>query len=209
MCARWILLFSLAFAVTDGVSQISDRTNAHARWNGLGLFKGTHYISGAGASCGIYNTADDRAAGKLSVAINCRAENHKMKFGFLREEPAIRIERENRSHSFLRSDIYGYRDCRGNEYHFFDGRSYELTNPGEPVAIYRVFEQKGKWRIARFLFALESGGLRPLTLENFSEEFSDEPLFLEKLHTLAENNFQLVKYRSLINRLRANVVKGI
>ena len=208
MCTRWILVFSLAFS-TVGFCQLNDRTNSVVRWNGLGFIKGTQYLRAADDRCGIYSTADDRAAGKLSLAINCGVEDHKMKIGFVRENRAIKIERANESHRFLRRDIYGYRDCRGNEYHFYDGRSYELTNPGEPVAIYRVFERQGKRQVARFLFSYESSELKPLTLENLHDAFSDEPMFLEKLDRLAENNFQLIKCRSLINRVRQNAASGI
>lgn len=179
------------------------------RWDGLGFIKGTHYLRAADDRCGIYSTADDRAAGKLSVAINCGVEDHKMKLGFIREKPAIRIDRADESHRFLRRDIYGYRDCRGKEYHFYDGRSYELTNPGEAIAIYRVFEPRGKRQVARFLFVFESEELKPLTFEHLEEAFSDEPMFLEKLHRLAGNNFELIKYRSLINRVRENAANGI
>lgn len=207
MCARWILFFLMAFAITDGFSQFNERTNSQLRWNGLGFIKSTRHIKGPDANCGIYSTAEDRAAGKLSIAINCRVEDHKMKIGFVREKSAIRIERKDESHSFLHSDLYGYRDCDGNEFHFYDGRRYELMNPGEPVAIYRVFEPKGKRRVARFVFTFESDDLKPLTLKSFNDMFSDEPLFLEKLHMLARNNFELVKYHSLINRVRANAVQ--
>jgi hypothetical protein len=54
-------------------------------------------------------------------------------------------------------------------------------------------------------FATRSGDLKSLTFDNFKHEFSDEPLFLEKLHILARNNHELIKYLYLINRVRLDV----
>jgi len=204
MTAKHIFILVLMGAASDVFSQLQERMNAHVQWNGLGFIKGTDYLRGVSSSCGVYNNERDRQEGKLSVAIDCNTEDHKIKPGFVRDKWAIKIIRKEETHNFLRQDIYGYRDCHGKEYHFFEGKRYELVTPGESIAIYRDYQQVGKRRVAKFFFRSDAGDLKPLTLENFAVEFSDEPLFLEKLHILARNNFELVKYLYVINRIRTN-----
>lgn len=199
-----ILLLASFIPGADAFAQFQQK-HSHVQWNGLGFIKGTNYFKGQREHCGVYSSEGDRQSGKLSLAINCRAENHKLKVGFVKDQSAIKIIREDETHSFLHRDIYGYRDCNGNEFHFFNGKAYELVNPGEEIPIYRDYRQKGKQRVARLYFATRSGDLKSLTFDNFKHEFSDEPLFLEKLHILARNNHELIKYLYLINRIRLDV----
>jgi hypothetical protein len=206
MVSQWSLLFVLAFAYTGAQSQISRETHSRTHWDGFGVIQRGRNLPGMKNSCGIYSTSQDRQSGKLSLAIACKSETHKIKSGFIGDKSAIKIVRDDETHQFLKSDIYGYRDCHGNEYHFYDGKSYELLNPGESIAMYRIFEWKGKQQVAKHFFRSESmDAIKPLTLRNLSNEFSEEPLFLEKLHLLAKNDFQLVRYLYAVNRVREEV----
>jgi hypothetical protein len=208
MKAKWILLGLLAITVTCAKAQINQESNAGVQLKGLGFFTGTRTAMPSNRSCGIYETPDDRRAGTLSLAIACKSETHKIKPGFVKEKSAIKIIRNEETRSFLKKDISGYRDCKGNEYHFFEGTSYELLNPGESIPIYRVFEWRGKQRIAQHFFSTkESHMVRRLTIENIRDDFSDEPRFLKKLQVLAKNDFQLVKYRHAIHRIRMSAYK--
>lgn len=208
MEAKWILLVLLAVTFTSAQSQISRESNGGVQLKGFGFFTGTKTAMPANRTCGIYETPDDQRAGTLSLAIACKSEAHRIKSGFVREKSAIKITRNEETFSFLRKDISGYRDCRGNEYHFFDGRSYELLNPGESIRIYRVFEWRGKQRIAQHFFgSKESHTVKPLTLESLRGDFSDEPGFLKKLHVLAKNDFQLIKYMYAIHRIRVSAFR--
>lgn len=207
MIARVSLAFFLLTAVQPVSAQFSEKANSKVQWNGLGFIRGTNYHSHMGGHCGVYETDSDRKASTLSVAIDCKSEDHKLKTGFVKTSSAIRIIRDNKKENYLRRDLYGYRDCRGREYHFFDGKSYELVNPGEEISIYRVYEQKGKQRVAKLFFEAPSGEIKPLTLQSFRSEYSTQPEFLGKLQTLAHNDHQLVKYLHLINRVWANTAE--
>lgn len=206
MVSKWILFFVLAFACTHAQSQISRETHSRAHWDGFGVLQRSGNFHGMTHTCGVYSTAHDRQAGTLSLAIDCKSERHKIKSGFIGDKSAIKVVRDDKTHKFLRRDIYGYRDCEGNEYHFHDGKSYQLLNPGESIAIYRVFEWKGKQQVTKHFFRSESmATIKPLTLRNLNNEFSAEPLFLKKLHILAKNDFLLVKYLYAVNRVRDEV----
>lgn len=203
MKAKWMLLGLLAVTSTRVQCQISQESNTGVHLKGFGFFTGTNRVKASNRTCGVYVTPDDRTAGTLSVEIACKSETHRIRSAFVREKSAIKITRNEKTSSFLKTDIFGYRDCRGNEYHFFEGRSYELLNPGASIPIYRVFEWRGKQRMAQHFFSPKtSRTVKRLTLENISADFSDEPGFLDKLHMLAKNDFQLVKYLYAIHRIR-------
>lgn len=211
MKAQYILLGLLALTFTRAQSQISQESNTGVHLKGFGFFTGSKDVAPSkNRTCGIYETYDDVKAGMLSVAITCKSEAHRMRSGFVGERSAIRITRNEEIYSFLRDDISGYRDCRGNEYHFFDGRSYELLNPGESIAIYRVFEWRGKQRVAQHFFGSKtSRTVKRLTLENLKTDFKGEPWFLDKLSMLAKNDFQLVKYLHAIHRIRLSALQEV
>ena len=206
MAVRWILIFAFATTLTQAQIQLKGDAQSSVNLKGIPFVNSTNNLHLlATNTCGVYSNADDRRSGTLTFAIDCKLEEHKIKPGFVRDKSAIKIVRRKQIHSYLKSDLYGYRDCTGNEYHFFDGRSYQLINPGESIAIYRTFQWKGKQRVAKHFFEKKTTGtIEPLTLRNLREEFSGEPLFLERLAILAENDFQLVRYLYAINRLRMN-----
>lgn len=208
MVAKWILVLGLSFTCIDALSQLTKETQSHVHWRLFPFVKGTNNPGILRPhTCGVYNTADDREAGSLTLEIDCKSEAHKFKSGFIEDKSAIKIVRNDDTYSYLTRDLYGYRDCDGNEYHFFGGKAYELLNPGEAISIYRIFQWKGKQRIAKFFFRKElSVKIKPLTLQNLKSAFSDEPVFLENLHFLAPNDFHLIKHQYAINRLRMNAL---
>ena len=210
MRSQWILIFVLSLAVSRAFPQSTGQARPHAYWNGFGVYEGLKPFSPLGKNCGIYDTHHDRRAGTLSLSIDCRAEEHTIRPAFVQDKSAIKVVRAGETRKYLKQDIYGYRDCKGGEYHFFDGKAYELVNPGESIAIYRLYEWRGKQRIARHFFQGDSHGtIRKLTLENLSDEFADEPVFLEKLSLLARNDFQLIRYMHAINRIRMDALRNI
>jgi hypothetical protein len=204
MNRKWILLSVMAFSFANALSQ-----DAHSRihWKGLAFLGGAGEFKHSGNYCGIYRTASDLEAGTLSLAIDCKTEDHRLKPGFVRDQSAIKVVRDGESQNYLKREIHGYRDCRGNEFHFFDGKTYQLINPGETIRLYVVYKPNGKQRVAKYYFSTQSSESPiPLSLQNLRMAFSDEPAFLEKLDLLAKNNTQLIRHRSLINHARSHAL---
>lgn len=203
MVVRFILVFLSSLLGTSVHAQFKQETGTRVPWKNFGFIKSSSSHHRSVKDCGIYSTAGDRTSGTLSLAIDCRSEDHRITSGFIGDRSAIKIVHNDKKIKYLKRDIYGYRDCHGNEYHFFDGRSYELINPGESLGIYRAFEWKGKQRVTKFFFARNSdAGVTPLTVKNLRAAFADEPAFLKKLELFAGNDFQLVKHLHVINRAR-------
>ncbi len=209
MRCQWIIFLAFVTSGFEALCQFRDRASSQLQLSGVGFLGGTNYVTRMSDNCGIYSSEGDRRAGRLSLAIDCKSEEHKISSGFVREKSAIKIVREEETHSFLKRDIYGYRDCSGKEYHFFQGNSFELVNPGEAIPIYRTYRQRGKQRVTKYFFASMTGEIRPLTLEDLRIAFAEKPQFLEKLAILAENNFQLTRYLYLINRVWGNSMENI
>jgi hypothetical protein len=203
MMTNCFLSFLLMFSFAVGFSQPAREANAHFNLKGLGFFGGAKEFKHAAGECGIFGTWQDRQRGTLTMAIDCQTEDHRIKPGFIRDKASIRVVRRDSTYQYLRADIYGYRDCSGNEYHFFQGQSYQLVNPGQEIPIYRKYEWAAKQRKAKYFFRRDfSAPLAPLTLDNLAAEFSDEPVFLERLRLLADSDHELIKYLQLINQVR-------
>ncbi|MEX2231581.1 MAG: hypothetical protein WD824_05440 [Cyclobacteriaceae bacterium] len=205
MISKRVFLFLLVFTCTRAQSQ--QDTHSRVNWKGFGFITGTNHIHHSNTkTCGVYSTPDDLESGTLSLAIDCWSEAHKIKTGFIQDQSIIKIVRDEKTYRYLKRNLYGYRDCNGNEYHFFEGKSYQLLNPGQSIGIYRIFEWKGKQRVANLFFTKDPLVIEPLTLENLRGAFADEPLFLQKLQLLAANNFQLIKNMYAINQARMNAL---
>lgn len=210
MIAKSSLFF--LFMVLPGVviCQSGRENSGNVPWRPFALYNAEGRIRPLTSDCGIYSTSEDRKIGKLSLAIDCSKESHRLKTGFVRDRSAIRIVRDDKTYDYLKSQLYGYRDCSGSEYHFYDGISYELVNPGEPISIYRTYVWVGKQRLTKYFYADQtSGNIRPLTLRNLETDFKDNDLFLEKLGQLAKNDFELIRFRHAINLIGRSTITGI
>lgn len=204
MVAKWILSMVCVLVVTHAQAQFRHQPPSRGHLEGLNFIQDAGNLTRVSQTCGIYNTSHDLQSGTLSVAIDCLSENHRIQSGFIGDKSAIKVVRDEKTYRYRSNDIHGYRDCSGMEYHFFDGKRYQLINPGEDIPIYRTYQWIGKHRVAKHFFRRPSGAVKPLTLENLNAEFSEEPMFLEKLSQLAKNDFQLIRYMHALNRLRMN-----
>ena len=192
----------ILFMVLPGVviCQSGRENSGNVPWSPLALYNAEGKIRPLNSGCGIYSTSEDRKIGQLSFSIDCSNESHRLKKGFVGDRSAIRIVRQDKTYDYLKSQLYGYRDCSGSEYHFYDGKSYELVNPGEPIAIYRTYAWAGKQRLTKYFYAHQrSGPIKSLTLRNLESDFKGDALFLEKLGQLAKNDFELIRFRHAIN----------
>jgi hypothetical protein len=87
-------------------------------------------------SSGIYKTADDFAANKLSFAINCKTEKHKIYLNDFFNKPYITVKHNDSTYKIFRKDIYGYHFCNGETYRIVNRYDIRVLNPGEYIIIY-------------------------------------------------------------------------
>ena len=89
-------------------------------------------------SSGIYKTANDFVAKKLSLAVNCKTETHKIKINAVFNQDHFTVVHDGKSYEFKKSDVYGYKLCNGETYRFSGNNDYLVMNPNEMILLYRV-----------------------------------------------------------------------
>ncbi len=87
-------------------------------------------------SSGIYKTADDFRDRKLSYAINYKTEKHKIKESLFFNSGEIKVKHADKTYALLKSETYGYRNTKGEEFRFVDTKEYKILNPDEALLIY-------------------------------------------------------------------------
>ena len=87
-------------------------------------------------SSGIYKTTEDFQQRKLSYAINCKTENHKINPNVFFKGSKVKVKHQGTTYTFKKSEVFGYRTCEGKEYKFVNNKEYSILNPGEPLIIY-------------------------------------------------------------------------
>ena len=86
---------------------------------------------------GIYRNGDDFAKGKLSLAINCKTEKHKIKSNDFLSLPYIMVKHNDSSYKVYKKHIFGYKMCDGSVYRFDNKKELLLLNPTEQILIYK------------------------------------------------------------------------
>lgn len=87
-------------------------------------------------SSGIYKTADDFQKRKLSFAINYKTEKHKINDNLLLNNSDIKVTHNGEKHTLSKSETYGFRSTKGEEFRFVDNKNYRVLNPGKTLLIY-------------------------------------------------------------------------
>ncbi len=210
MFLKSFLFLLLMVPAGAGFGQSGQESGGKVSWKPFTLYNGEGKIRPLQRDCGIYRTSEDRQARTLSVMIDCQNESHSLKTGFIRDQSAIRVVRDTKIFRYLKDDLYGYRDCSGNEYHFFNGKSYELVNPGKAIAIYRTYVWVGKRRLTKYFYTSANTGIvKPLSLSNLEADFKEDTNFLTKLRQLAKNDLELIRFRHAIHLIERSTTFGI
>lgn len=87
-------------------------------------------------SSGIYKTSGDYKQRKLSYAINYKTEKHKINSNMLFNSADIKVKHDSKSYTLLKSETYGYRSTKGEEFRFVDKKEYRILNPGQDLLMY-------------------------------------------------------------------------
>src|SRR3970282_107581 len=94
-------------------------------------------------SSGVYFTANDFVMHKLSFAINCKAQKHKIKSDMIFHLKEITIKHNNKSYTYPKDSIYGLKYCDGSIVRIYNNFEYPLINPNETIKIYKVVSKGG------------------------------------------------------------------
>ena len=151
-------------------------------------------------SSGIYKTADDFAQRKLSYAINCKTERHKINPNLIFNEDEVKIKHQGNTYLLKKKEVFGYRDCKGKEYKFVNDTEYSILNPGELLLLYYYQHPAHSPKNANdypaaYYFSKDAfSPLQALTKANLKAAFPDNHSFHDKLDAQFKNDKDLADY---------------
>lgn len=159
-------------------------------------------------SSGIYLTAEDFSNKKLTYAVDCRKEKHKIKLNDFFMKSYVTVIHNGVSYDLNKSDIYGYKSCDGRIIRFLGKKELSLLNVGEAIAIYRYDVAKpprGKTNVTNYYFSKDAKSpVLQLTMSNLKTSFSDSPSFVEEVEQLFKYNTELAQYDALHKMYKLN-----
>jgi hypothetical protein len=165
-------------------------------------------VSAQKDSSGIYKTAGDFGARKLSLAINCKTESHKIKINDIFSQDHITVVHDGKSYDFKKSDIYGYKLCNGVTYRFSGNKDYLVMNPNETIQLYKVEVMQTKAtapKVYTYYFAKDaSSSLQDLTKANLKAAFPNNHKFHDELDANFKTDSELTAYDSFHKMYKVN-----
>ncbi len=85
------------------------------------------------SNSGIYESPQNYKKGKLSLGFSCDSSAGKIKLHHFISGKYVDVIRNGKKYRLSKDSIFGYRDCKGNNYRFFKNYSHE----------YQIVEEKG------------------------------------------------------------------
>ena len=172
----------------------------------------TQLVSAQKDSSGIYKTIEDFQQRKLSYAINCKTEQHKINSSLLFKGSEVKVNHEGTTYQLKKSELFGFRTCEGKEYRFVDDKEYSILNPGEPLIIYMYQHpahsakevSKGMYQPQYYFSKDAASPLQDLTKDNLKAAFSGNNKFPDELDAQIQQDKDLYKYDGFHKMYKVN-----
>ena len=124
---------------------------------------------------GVYRSAADYSAKKMDLEVNCTSEKHIIRLHEFWSKPYIDIIHDGEKHTFQKKDIFGFRDCAGTDFRFFENKHYKILESGK-VLLYAMTTNrpaptgKGFYHEVKYYFSTAADApLQDLTLDNLKQ----------------------------------------
>ena len=138
-------------------------------------------------SSGIYLTANDYMAHKLSFSINCKTQKHKIRAEKIIHSKEITIKHGDSTYTYPKDSVYAILNCGGSITRIYNNSSYPLINPNEKIWVYRVYSRSGKISYIKYFFSINpKDKIQELTIYNLKNAFPEN----HKFHDLVDIEFQ-------------------
>lgn len=158
-------------------------------------------------SSGVYESVSDFEKSKLSYAINCKTEKHKIKRTDYYQKGYIKVIHRDSTIMLPKDSIFGFRDCDGNSFRLIDGRSYKILNPTEYILIYKHEVRHHKHTAFHYVFSRgPRGEITTLTRENLKKAFPENTAFQNNIDQVFRKDSQLTQYDKLYKMYLINQI---
>ncbi len=155
-------------------------------------------INAQNDSSGIYFSAQDFVNHKLSYAINCNSEKHRIRLNDFFNKPFITVKHLDSSYRLYKNKVFGFRTCGGNTIRFDKQKELILLNPGEAILIYRhdvAKPPKGLTNVTNYYFSIGAyAPVQSLTFKNLKKALPDNQKFYQEIDSMFKYNTELTAY---------------
>jgi hypothetical protein len=141
------------------------------------------------AYSGIYMNSKDYKGNKLSYEVSCDSSSGKIRLNHFLSKNYIDVFKNEKKIQLFKDSIFGYRDCKQNDYRFYTERDkeYQIAE-NKTIVIYvadvAVTSANGKARefVQKYFFSTTlNSTILPLTVTNLKKAFPDNLKFHNKL----------------------------
>lgn len=162
---------------------------------------------------GIYRTYHDFTEGNLSYNIDCSKEKQKIRLHAFMQKPYLDVFYKGEKVRLLKSGLFGYQDCAGNVFRFYNNQEYQLAEIRD-LSIYFIDEElptaASYLRERVFYFCLDPDGpLLPLTLQNLQVAFLNNRKFLDLLNNRITKENDLWEYDEQLRIFKVNYLYAL
>lgn len=153
----------------------------------------------ASARSGLYLTAADYAAGRLTYGIDCRTGRHEIDRHTLLGRPYVDVTHEGQRYRHAKRETYGYRECGGRVARFLERHEYDVLSAG-PLFLYSgdvlvPGPKGGVLRATGYFFSTASDTpLSPLTRAALKASYPNHHRFHELLDRNVRSDAELAVY---------------
>ncbi|MBB1286872.1 hypothetical protein HRH25_20995 [Flavisolibacter sp. BT320] len=150
-------------------------------------------------SSGIYITPEDFASKKLSYAIDCNTEKHRINSDLIFKGSKIKVKHDGQKYTLDKSKTFGYRSCDQQVYRFVGNLSYKILNPQESLLLYfyqhlahapKFVEQHPP----QYFFSVGPGVVQKLTVANVKASYPDNHAFHDAVDLQFKSDKDLYAY---------------
>ena len=162
-------------------------------------------------SSGIYFTANDFVKHRLSFAINCKTQKHKIKSNLVFRPKEISIKHGDSTYTYPKDSVYGIKYCDGSIDRIYNNTEFPLINPGEKIIIYKVVSGptggKGSPSVTTYYFSTDAGSkIEELTIYNIKMAFPDNHKFHDLIDMEFHSDEELIAYDNFHKVMKINRV---
>lgn len=159
---------------------------------------GSSPIGAPGDSGGIYLSYAHFRQHTLSYPFDCHSSGDKLVLNNFLGGSSIRVIHQGQRHSLRKDEIFGYRDCNGKDYRFYDKTPYLILDSTR-FFLYSAEKLVQADKIARpavlYYFSTDAATPPvPLTIANLETAFAANRAFCYRLHSDFHSNADLVTY---------------
>ena len=157
---------------------------------------------------GVYLTAGDYEAGRLSFESNSQSKGHKLEIHDVRNKPYIDVTHDAEKRRYAKNELFGYRAKDGRDYRFVGNLEYRIAEAKELyIYIHDVSIPQGRTHrtVHEYYFSVGAkGAVQALTLPNLKQAFPDNHRFHDLLDATCGSDRGLMEYDTFHKMYKVN-----